>query len=457
MKKERIITTVSAVMCLILFALMLTLSGIYMAKSRGINIGGNGTVSEDVLSELKYGKSLLDDGFDLDCILPSAIAYKTESDGKVYGIMCESSEILSLCNFFSAVVSGIFGEEYECRVAESEDFLSALESDNFIYFSFKSDFNDYIISAFFGGSIPTGSQSGERITLSEMVITFEAENNYFIPTAYTKNVGGEYFSLSAVEESGRLKIEVSDFNTWLTGTSSAECEFAIESDERLSASQLIFEENIKTAAISLTQTDPSVDTELYLSLFDYNKNKLNTYTEGDDTNVYIEGHGILRISSDGVEYNANDGGGIPLYAIAGYTSSGSYSVYEDIAACCRICEKICETGYSGGLRLEIGEIYYSSGKLIIDFICLYDNCVIYSNGEPLSAISFEIENNYITHAEISIYSCAAGAETINLTQLSALPYIVDDGKKYENGRMSIGYDLTGFGEVLCGEWIYEVK
>jgi hypothetical protein len=169
------------------------------------------------------------------------------------------------------------------------------------------------------------------------------------------------------------------------------------------------------------------DFEQIVRIFNFNPDKINTYSEANNTNIYVETHGSLKIAEDRLSYTARNGVGIPLSDFIGYSHSGSEGdVYDIVRAAQIFIEKIgaINVNYIGrDADLCISGVYGRDNKIVIKYSYFCDNVMLVPDGNEYA---LAIESDGINITSIDLFTLSAEVlsadESSNISADTMLSY-----------------------------------
>ena len=141
------------------------------------------------------------------------------------------------------------------------------------------------------------------------------------------------------------------------------------------------------------------DTNTFLRLFNYNPNKINRHEEANGTTVYVEEHGMLKVSTASVSYTAAQNGGIPAAEVLGIAAS-RIDLYDAILYSTRILDglrAIRLTYFGGDCNVILHSVSGRAGELELRYRYYADNLEL--RGQP-QEIVFQFASDTLVSARI---------------------------------------------------------
>lgn len=453
---EKILTVICVVLCLLLSLLLIVMSVFYMAMMLRSALNDTEELPSDVLYRLKGGAK--DNAeYDLALNLPVFAGFKVDEYGGFTGI---SDNVPVMYNFFSALgghIEGVFGPSGSCRSLGKDEgellWRGCPSHDNYVYLCFDGDIPDYFIRAFYGTDT-SASCSGDIGLIHELFLIYEkkADGEYTLSATGRSSSGGIYSYVTGT------CYTLEDIVSYYRNSFFSPCEFACDSLSvndgeyalPLCDTAIIYSYGRRAESIMFCGAELDGLSDRLIELFDYNPNKLNSYTEAGGVQVCIESHGTLRVGSNGFSYTETSGGGIDLSDILGYREN-SYSMYDYILCCCGIISDIEEQygdifGGEGNVRLK--SAVCSDDTVTIDFIYTYSNCDITSNGKNVKAYGFSVKNGKLVSFEAhTLCVKRTGNVYAAYPQNWALERIAENGSgysAYDCGMLFLGYEIGNY-------------
>lgn len=464
----RFLTALNVILCALLALSTVFLAAVYMINTQRARISDSSSIPDDVLYELRYGSAAAGMDYDIAYALPEFVGFAFENEGGFMGCASGDSSIEAFCSAITDPLCYALGSSGECTRSTGYNadalWLSSLSEKNFIYIRFSADLPDYLVRAFFGGDYINDAASGAIGRVRElMLIYYGGDGEGYYVRAVARSGGGDVYSYNYNGSGGRSSFASGSVASYYRNTSFTVCSFAKNYSGEyggaltLSPSAIIFETAQSSRTITAERGTISIDDsalDTLLRAFDYNPDKLNSYSEAGGGEVYIEEHGSLRVSESGIEYTASEDGGVSLSSFIGAGSYEKYNIYETVLAVCAGVERLdglC--GIRGGdAEVKICGAGYKNGLLELSFAYCFNGIPVYENSEPVKAFSFTVKNGSIV---------ALSAYPLKITglpeRMQSLPQLwtlekMDAGEISAAGYMRQIYEIADGGERCSASW-----
>lgn len=220
-----------------------------------------------------------------------------------------------------------------------------------------------------------------------------------------------------------------------------------ESDMYLDPASVVVVENIPVKKITADANTANIilsditKRDTVMKIFSFNPNKPKTYyEESSKTQIYVETHGLLKISNNRIVYTAKDGGGIPVSDYTGYNSSGSEGdIYDITVAAQKILKSMissCGDYIGKDAVLRISAVYSKDGKIAVEYSYYYNNTEIIVDGREYGLL---IESDGINITLVDFYTLSVSASSdssekiLSYTQnWAAEKYIGENSENFED-------------------------
>ncbi len=449
-----------------------------MVNNQQNRLESSESVPENILYELKYGSNFVSQNFNFNYLLPEFVGMKI-NDEKMVGSATGEDAIRFICALISDPLSYAMGSSSVCTrmtgySAETE-WENFLRSDNYVYLRFICDIPDYLLRAFYCNDYINNVSAGDIGSARELILVFDDNGDeQYAVRMMTKNDGGDYFIYQPATGNTQEKL----FNIYMLSnqyrnTAFTEFKFAIDDDSdaslRLSTSAVVCVADHAVRNISLTKPVFTLDNSMYdelLRSLSFNPDNLNTYRENDDTDIFLESHGTLRVSSNSVIYRRTGEDGP---TVSGFLNAGIYekdNIYQTVNSLCIAANKLATilgADLFGDAQLKISSINYSDKVLSVDFALVYSGIPLTNDGNIIPVIRFDVRDNEIIYLHLNSY-CVKPSLTVaghlpqtwylNLLSDKIKDENSDNYKTFNEGYMRLIYDIDNFGKEYSPSWSF---
>ncbi len=464
---EKILTVICVAVCALLSFSLLLMSVLYMSMMLRNTLNVTKELPENVYYRL-HGGAREKSRYDLSLCLPVFAGFRVEEYGGFIGISDDEAVMNIFCSALEKHIESVLCETGSCRKLGVEEgdklWMGCPSHGSYVYLCFDGDIPDYYIRAFFCPDTQSEC-SGDIGIIHELFLIYEKkQDGRYSLNAVGRSDGGEVWSYVTGTD-----YTLDDIASYYRNSNFSPCEFfcnldASEKDRyvlTLGGTAVIYDYGKRCESIRLINPGVCGADEGLFELFGYNPNKLNSYTEAGDVQVYVESHGTLRTGADGIVYSASADGGIPISDITGYTGSG-YTLYDYALCCCSVIEKLdmmYPEIFGGECGVRLNSVKRSADTVNLDFVYTFSNCGITDNGKECVAYSFSICGGKLICAEANAM-CVKGSGNYYAAypQYWAMQRISEDLKDAGNtaGNMVLSYEIgkeNGNGEYTAN-WSY---
>lgn len=470
--KKRLINAVENIktaIMIVLFGAVISLLVLYISELS--STWSRESTGDALLPRLRTLASDREEGYRIpsaNYVLPAEIVLKT--DRQTVSLSVWGNGILEECY---AKVASLLSFSFEDASAftrqsptEGEALWSAVSRlDECIYLRYHAALPYQVVlyhtSAF--SETPVCVEDVTPLTVKELACYMESEGETYRYHVLIRSADGSVYHRSEIVESTDIyaySLYEMEKLTETTG-SFVLCEFAgtyYADTERQFASDMTpvlmappvtqnftFETDPLTP---LTESDPDINA--VLRLFAYNPNKINRHDEAENTIVYVESHGVLRVSPASLLYTAAQNGGISVTDALDGGGNGN-DLYDALLFASRLfdglreadprylggdCHPVLTSVTGEGGRIELRYRYYADNRAILN-----QPCEIVLTFQTDKLVSAEIESFAATAAagETPLYS---GAWIANRFYKIVGPL----------SSLDVVYRYT-VGETVSAEWI----
>ncbi len=385
-------------------------------------------------------------GLDPENLTPEFIGYKQVSDEYPRGSTADKESLTTLYACVRSCLTEIFGKNSVCRPLSSADgakrFLEGQASDEFVYIRYHVPVLYQLIYAYASealtvleSDVAAGAEKNIGAYISDIIIL--PDKNYAAHrfVAYAADGDGNYYEFRPGDH-----FVTSNFYISMLAEAGVNTErFAFVNLPGGEVPQPMTEGEVETAVLSYSAVpaDSEEMKEEILRLFGFNPNKLNFYSDGEET-VYVDLGSRLRIGGGLVSFVAMDGGtrGIEIGTLLEYMQSDeSYSLFDKLTAVDNLIRDIREISPSllGGDEAELclGEVYTNENLLVIEYFLTYNTVRI--DGKPIFRVL--MTENTLCEVEINpVFIRATGEITYNQKPAYILRKLYELDKVEESRR-----------------------
>lgn len=461
------IETAKSMVMILLFACVLILLGVYIALLSDTWTKDNaygGVV--DKIHLLASGEHTADypDGAYL---LPETILFR---DGETSRMLCMSSDGAMLASYtkISALLTEIFSNVSSFRSINARSaairWEELVNSDLCLYVSYHSELPAQIIGYFTAALTGTALriESAEPILVQELAIC-KTENGEYLAMLRASN-GALYACSSWNDPSHFADLYVHSLYELekLSATVNAFVEGAFSAG--YSEDLNVFSSSTVPVLLSGMNTpkfrfsapyfrmilDNKENTKAFLQAFSYNPNKINRHEEASGTSVFVEEHGMLKISDSVILYTAAQNGGISASVQLGADAS-DMDLYNAVLYATRILDRLraIRPQYFGGdCELILHSVSGKNGQIEIRFRYYADNLLL--RNQP-GEILFVFASDTLISAEIT------GLSGYNVTDADHIYSGAWAAERFHSSigtidSMAIVYDYS-VGAAVSAQWI----
>lgn len=413
--RSRIIGQVKTVIMVLLVVCMLALMVVYIGVSgvyeKALADKGMSESFDKLWSVQNSGDA---HGLDPKNLVPEFIGYKQKSDEYPIGCLADSESLNSLYSDVRPCLLELFGKDSVCRsLPEAEGkkrFLEGQMGDEFVYIRYHVPVLYQLIYAYAAEELTVlesdvAASSGETAGgyIRDMIILKDRNFAAHRFVAYATDGDGNYYEFRPDDHFVASDFYISRLAEGGAAVRTHRFEFLDFADGGIM--HPMTEGEIETAVLSVNSVstaDENMKSAL-LKLFGYNPDKLNFYSDGEET-VYVDLGSRLRIGSGLVSFVAMDGDtrGIEIGTLLGYMKSGEgYSLFDKLTAVDNLIRGI--RGISPTLlgtekaELCLGEVYTNGNLLVIEYFRTYNSVRI--EGKPVFRVL--LTENTICEVEIN--------------------------------------------------------
>jgi len=469
------------ILLVVLFVSVIVLSGMYIVTLNRSGIVSRDNVSRDDITFEKLWTVQDDAGSEnvlSGIVMPQFMGFKTAEQRSPVGVSVGEKYLKELYKKAGLYLYYAFGNGADIRKipdAESEMFwLSLIHSDDYIYIRYHQAIPHQLIQASGGDSAGMGyseynrtegsivyvkdlfilplsgveGASDESESHSYEIAVRDSDDSVYIFTPQKKLSDGEESGAAAYPYPGIdfalnevVRILITAYGEGMQGYHFA---YSNGDDRAVYADKLttVTEMGIPLRKISAEKNGGRLiysnagNFEQIVRIFNFNPDKINTYSEAKNTNIYVETHGSLKIAEDRLTYTARNGVGIPMSDFIGYSHSGSDGdIYDMVRAAQKFIESVrnINANYVGkDADMYISGVYKKDDKIVIEYSYYLDNVKIELD-EKEYALSIESDGYNITHVDLFTLSvdAAAADTTLSYTQKWAI-------KRHLSDRISEG-------------------
>ncbi len=409
-------------------------------------------------------------------LLPEFIGVRYNEEYSA-GIIGNTSIISEVYNYLSETVYNILGDNVTFEKVDEEEKNDVIDkcmtSERYIYIKYGNSIPRHIIHSFAGASFQnhTYTRSEDNLfNVSVLFLVFNSDELYTIAITDKNEIWKiKYSSLSWLDDWTEFQSFFDIYATNFVEFSLAGESFNKENYMGMSPFQYIIDSSIYPKQIMATRDSANLilmnekDFSSILYLFDFNPNKLSSHEEADSSVVFVESHGVLKLSNNSIIYTAQANGGLPLSDYASYRKVSEYDIYDIMEVTEEFISTISNINvhYLGGKgNINIGGVYREGQDIIVEYKYYYDNIEI-DLGDADCALRFRIKGDKITGVEIntlSVYSASQKIQSISQKILYTDKKLNDSyqNKNYitsKNSEMKLIYPVYNNDVLISSEWI----
>ncbi len=361
-------------------------------------------------------------GLDPKNLLPEFIGYKQASDEYPIGCVGDSDSLTALYNNARTCILELFGKDSICRPLSAAEgkkhFTESQAEDEFVYIRYHTPVLYQLIYAYAAEKltvletdVASGADDNVSGYISEIIIV--PDRNYAAHrfVAYATDSAGNYYEFLPDNH-----FVASDFyinRLAEEGANALTHKFEFVKTSGNAVMQPMVDAEIETAVLSYN-TVPTDNEEIQgeiLRLFDYNPDKLNFYSDGEET-VYVDLGSRLRVSNEIISFVATESyRGIEIDSLLGYIRSGEgYTLFDKLTAADNFIHDIrsISPALLGGAEAELclGDVYMSGNRLVIEYMQTYNSVKV--DGVPVLRIL--LDDNTLCEVEINPVDIRAAGE-----------------------------------------------
>ncbi len=443
----------------VLIVSMVVLASVYIASTQSERLDFGKDIVFDRLFDVKDNES----GFNSAHILPEIIGIKKNGDG-ARAMIANSGYLSDMYEMVMPYLTDMFGENGICNKIDGEDgealWRECISSDDYVYVRYHTQYPASVLYAHC-----KNADDNDVYRLQESAPGYVYELFISESGLVTRDKDGNVMKFTV---NGDNAPELPDLDRYMTRLK--EFSFAIENDAYTSVyyGTPIFNDSITVRKAIVDNPVLSefgnVTGEKFRELmrnFDFNPDKLNSYVDTEDKNasMFVESHGVLKMSTHRLEYTASADGGISVFELLNYQAGSSgYDPYDYLRAAERFADalkEISSLSFGGDAVLGISYIGYIDGALVVEYSYYFDNLQM-KYGEDGIAFRFEIKDGIFTHIVINPLSVSySGAGSRSFSQDIVLALCIkeleDASPESINMRMKYSvHDATG--AEVGAEW-----
>lgn len=321
------------------------------------------------------------DGLDKTRLMPSFIGYRVSGSEPVAAVG-DSTAIQTLYDIVSPCVIELFGSGSTCEKLPPTDgqllFTEGITGGEYIFLRWHEPVLYQLIYAYSAGRLTvtesdTAAYKGDGgAYVKEMVIVPESDVAAHRFTAIARDPDGNYFRFT--RDPGALASDLHMSRLQDATGRVRTVPFAFETSEYLRLEPMIGSE-LRTADISVAPSSvPAQKTDDLLRLFGCNPDKLGSY-HYDSGVVYYDSHSRIRLESGRIIYQETENGsGVGLSQLLGYSVDGGFTVFDKLAAVdCLLTglSGVSQELVGGGAKLCLGNVYTEDGLLVFEYFYTY--------------------------------------------------------------------------------------
>lgn len=359
-------------------------------------------------------------GLNPENLLPEFIGYKLTTDEYPRGCVGDTDSLTTLYGNIRSCILELFGKDSVCRPLSAAEgkkrFDESCAEDEFVYIRYHTPLLYQLIYAYAAeaatvleGDVASGSSENVSCYISDIIIVPDRYYAAHRFVAYAADSEGNYYEFRPGDHFVASNFYITRLAEDASRAETHRFEFMNASGTSLL--QPMVDAEIETPVLvyyPVYTADEAVKLQI-LRLFDYNPDKLNFYSDGDET-VYVDSGSRLRVGDGIISFVATDGGrGIEIDSLLGYIRSGeSCTLFDKLTAADNFIRNIRSISPSllGGEEAELclGDVYMSGNLLVIEYMQTYNSVRI--AGEPVLRIL--LSENALCEVEITPVDIRAG-------------------------------------------------
>lgn len=406
-----------------LFVSSVVLATVYFAGAPRRESTAGSDLPSNVLAAIRGGDGSPADQLQGDQLLPAFFGIKRSGQGAV-GLTAGASMMRDLSELLAPWVGFALGEGAVCTpVAAGEDdayWQTCLDSDAYFYLRYR-----FAIPAAVLRAHSLADDAHAMLNTAEGTLPRVCEI-FFFPDPIEEGVcavsrdsnGAVSLWLRSLEQDDSLP-SFDDFSIYLVPGVLKSYSFAGSGNPDCLSRLLtlpVLSTPLTLAELTLSQPFTAIDgtdlvPESLLTRFDYNLNKAGSYYESDTgAAVFVETHGTLRASADGILYEATDQGGLSVSDFV-RKSSSALNLRDDIIACEKLVSALRQENrdlFGGDAEPQLAAVVAEDGALVLEYAYFYDNIRI---SRPAPAIRLIVREHKIISASLAVCSYRAEDET----------------------------------------------
>lgn len=420
----KVIERIKTLLFVGLFISSVVLASIYFAGTprRESTVGSD--LPADVLAALRGGDGSSADQLQDDQLLPEFFGIK-RSGASAVGLTAGASMMRDLSELLSPWLGFALGEGAVCTAVDAggDDayWQTCLDSDAYCYLRYNFAVPAAVLRGHSLGDDTHAmleTAAGTLPRVREIFIFFEPIADDVCAVSRDSDGAVTLWRRTPAEEDALPTFD--DFSIYLApgvlkaytfaGSGNADCPSRLRTLPVLSAPLTLTTLTLEQPYAVIEDTDQV--SESVLTHFDYNLNKAGSYYESDTgTAVFVETHGTLRASADGILYEATDQGGLSVTDFV-RKSSSALNLRDDIIACEKLVAALRQENrdlFGGEAEPQLTGVSAENGTLVLEYAYFYDNIRI---GQAAPAIRLAVREHQIVSASFAVCSYRAADETV---------------------------------------------
>ncbi len=502
---------------LILFALMIVLLVSYITQTRLLRDRGLVEIPIDQLLTVRGDEDteLTSDGsYNMRRAMPTFIGYKMDEQSPARGMFADENTVFYLYRSVSGYLESLFSEaSFSYYPADTETasalWQQSMQAKRYVYMKYPSSLPFPVLATYLGGvavtdedisrntvrlnSVTSGEDGSTDLLftyVSELFILLDVRESgeaadgrqRYTYYAVARDEKGNVTLFRFADDRATYYFDTMDVKAYDTNSEFVSYDFygnmhglGLMETLPLEPTAVMTDGNRRVGkigavrAFALPETDASFGG--FLNRLGYGGN-VNRYTEGDETAVYVNSYGFLRLTPSAgtvtFEATAKDSG-IPLSVLQ--TEKSDFFADEEqgqldvIYDCINAAETVMDAaanalgaGFEGGMGHAIlRDVYHEDGNTVLTFGCVYNGVEICEeDGSPLILYRFTFWEDTLTaftarFADVYAYGSYSVSYSITFAARHFLPETVAG----ERIGYRMGYCLTDAGDEqgVEGNWI----